>query len=191
MICCSSPPEQPADANDSMMAEAAARIAVSDGTNRRGMTNPPLGAPRRAARESSSPALLVAAVLRRRLRGTPLLVFVLESGNRNDFVVLFDFNQPNALRRASDRPDVIGGHADHFPLLRDQHQLVARVDGGNADNASVPVGGLDVDDAQATARLQPVLVQLGALAVPVLGNGQQRAAGAYHFHRNDFVIVAK
>ena len=51
--------------------------------------------------------------------------------------------------------------------------------------------GLDVDDADAAARLEPVLLEPGALAVAVLRDGQQRAALADDVHRHDFVVVAQ
>ena len=43
----------------------------------------------------------------------------------------------------------------------------------------------------AAARLEAVLVELGALAVAVLRHGEERAALADDFHRHDFVAVAQ
>ena len=78
-----------------------------------------------------------------------------------------------------------------MPCCDDQHQLVVVVDVGDADDLAVAVGGLDVDDADAAARLQAVLLELGALAVAVLRDGQHRAAFAHDLHRHDLVALAQ
>src|SRR5207249_11917595 len=53
-----------------------------------------------------------------------------------------------------------------------------------ANHLAVPLGCLDVDDADAAARLQAVFVDLGPLPVALLGDGQDRAAGRQHLHRD-------
>ena len=65
------------------------------------------------------------------------------------------------------------------------------VDVGDADDLAVAIGGLDVDDADAAARLQAVFLEPGPLAVAVLRDGEQRAALAHHVHRHDLVVVAQ
>ena len=61
----------------------------------------------------------------------------------------------------------LGLHAQDHALLGDEHQLVVVVHVRDADDLAVALAGLDVDDADAAARLQAVLVELGALAVAV------------------------
>ena len=56
-------------------------------------------------------------------------------------------------------------HAQDLALLRDQHQLVVVGHLRDADDLAVAIAGLDVDDADAAARLHAVLLELGALAV--------------------------
>ena len=89
------------------------------------------------------------------------------------------------------RADVAGLHAQDHALLRDQHQLVVVVHVGDADDLAVAVRGLDVDDADAAARLQAVLLEPGALAVAVLRDGEDGAPLADDFHRDDFVPLAE
>src|SRR5690606_21737882 len=59
--------------------------------------------------------------------------------------------------------------------LGDEHQLVVVADGGHVDDRAVAVGRLDVDDAAAAAALEAVLLDRGALAVPVLAGGEDHA----------------
>src|SRR5437764_6078287 len=98
----------------------------------------------------------------RRAIGRSLLLFVLlgKARNRHGAVVAFDVDQLDALRRAADRPDVLRRHAEDLPLLRDEHQFGVVRDVRDADDLAVAIRRLDVDDADAAARLQAVFVNL-------------------------------
>ena len=59
----------------------------------------------------------------------------------------------------------------------------------SADHLAVPLGGLDVDDALPAAALHPVLGLLGALAVAVLGDGEDGGALLHHVGAHHLVAV--
>ena len=69
--------------------------------------------------------------------------------------------------------------------------LVAALDIRDANHLAVAFGGVDVDDADAATRLHAVLVELGALAVAVLGHGEQGATRFHRFHADDEVVGAQ
>src|SRR5581483_7273048 len=119
------------------------------------------------------------------------VVLLGEARNRDDAVVALELDQPDALRGAADGPDVAGRHADDHALLRDDQHLVVLLEVGDADHLAVPIGGGDVDDAVASARLHAVLLDLGALAVAALRHSHERAARAHHLHRDDVVVLAE
>src|SRR5262249_56973724 len=58
--------------------------------------------------------------------------------------------------------------------------VIAVFDLDQADHPTVPLSGLDVDHAFAAAALDAVLGFLSPLAVPILGNRQDRAALLHH-----------
>src|SRR6267142_2270938 len=122
-----------------------------------------------------------------------LLFFVLLGKPRDGHgtVVAFDVDQAHALRGTADGPDVLRRHAQDLSLLRDQHQLGIVGHVRHADHLAVPLGRLDVDDADAAARLQAVFVDLGPLAVSLLGDREDRAAGRQDFHGHDRVAFAQ
>ena len=73
--------------------------------------------------------------------------------------------------------DGFGVDADDFAELADDHHLggvVDEVDGGDFADLG---GGLHGDDALAAAGLEAVGVDVGALAVAVLGDGEDEAGG--------------
>src|SRR5438128_4304864 len=109
--------------------------------------------------------------------------------HRHDHVPRFHLDEADALRRAADRADAAGAHPQDHALLRDQHQLIVVVHVGDADDLAVAIARLDVDDADAAARLQAVFLELGPLAVAVLRDGQQRGPFADDFHRDDLVAL--
>src|SRR4029078_780034 len=49
----------------------------------------------------------------------------------------------------------------------------------------------DVDDADATARLDAIFVDFGALPEALFGDREQRAARLAHFHRGHVVVVSQ
>src|SRR5262245_65695967 len=65
------------------------------------------------------------------------------------------------------------------------------MDVGDADDLAVAIGRVDVDDADAASRLEPVFLELGALAVAVLADGQHRAPLPDDLHRHDLAVVAE
>src|SRR6185436_17512955 len=94
-------------------------------------------------------------------------------------------------RRAADAADGVRRHAKDLALLRNQHQLVVVADLRDADNLAIAIARLDIDDADAAARLHAVLVEPGPLAVTLLGHRQDRAARLEHFHGDDFVVISE
>src|SRR5207249_4761583 len=95
----------------------------------------------------------------------------------------------DALRVAADDGDVGDAAADEGALVGDDHHLIGVGDLQRGDYVAVALAGLDVDDALAAAVREPVLLERGALAVAVFGDGQERAAGARQL-RADHLIVA-
>src|SRR6185312_6582387 len=102
-------------------------------------------------------------------------------------VALRELDQPHALRVAGDGRDVVAAQADRLALLGHHHEVVLVGHELDADDRAVAVGGLDRDDAAAAAMLAAVLVELGALAVAVLTDGQQGllAGRREGFHADD------
>src|SRR5690606_19478 len=137
-----------------------------------------------------SAVLRVPGLRFRRGRRILLLVdgpLVFETGHGHRAVSLVEIHQPHALRRTADDGDPARPGSQNHALLRDEHQLLVVEDAGDAHHLAIPLGGLDVDDAVAAAALDPVLVDDRALAVAVLGHGQNRAAGPQHLHADDLI----
>src|SRR6185369_3774764 len=63
---------------------------------------------------------------------------------------------------------------DQSAPIGDHHHLVARLDLGDADDPAGALAHLHRDDALPTAGLQPVLVELAALPLAALGDGEDR-----------------
>src|SRR5215475_1393602 len=89
--------------------------------------------------------------------------------------------QANPLGRASGFPDLAGFDADDFAELADHHAFGVVAHQHDARDFAVTLSGLDVDDAFAAARLQPVFVDVGALPVAVLGDGQDQTGCVFFF----------
>src|SRR5262249_57211735 len=94
-------------------------------------------------------------------------------------------HEPPALRVAAEHADAFHRHADHLALLRDDHELVAVDALLHRHDVAVPLRGLDRDDALAAAVRDAVLGDLAALAVTVLGHGQQRGLALHADHAHD------
>jgi hypothetical protein len=60
-----------------------------------------------------------------------------------------------------------------------------------ADDRAGLLGGLHGDDALAAARLNPVFVEGGAFADPVLAGDQQGGVGIHHCQRHDLVFIGQ
>src|SRR5206468_10126159 len=114
-----------------------------------------------------------------------------EPCNGHDLVVTLDIDELYALRGTPDGANVVRLRSQNHALLSDQQQLVPVLDVRHPDHLAVSVRRRDVDDADAAARLDPVLLDFGPFAVPALGDGQKRAAGTDHFHRDHVVIVSQ
>src|ERR1700756_4549494 len=82
--------------------------------------------------------------------------------------------QADALRGAAGFADGFRVHADDLAVLADQHDLRLLGDLRDADNFAVALGGLHVDDTFTAAIGQTVFVGGRALAISVLGNGEDQ-----------------
>jgi hypothetical protein len=78
-----------------------------------------------------------------------------------------------------------------LPCCVNQHHLVIFRDLDDADDLAVAIAGLNVDDADAAARLDAILLELGPLAVTLFGHREESSTRAQHFHRDHFVAVAQ
>src|SRR6185437_3454114 len=81
----------------------------------------------------------------------------------------------HARRIAAGFADLADARADQDSLFGDQHQLIIIADGTHADDVTITVGGLDVDDAFAAATNQSVILDRCALAKAVDAGGQHHA----------------
>ncbi len=93
------------------------------------------------------------------------------------FVLGFEVEELDALGAAAGGADGFGVDADDLAELADDHELGGVVDEVDAGDFADLGSGLHVDDALAAAGLEAVLVDVGALAVAVLGDGEDEAGG--------------
>ncbi len=93
------------------------------------------------------------------------------------FVLGFEVEELDALGAAAGGADGFGVDADDLAELADDHELGGVVDEVDAGDLADLGGGLHVDDALAAAGLEAVLVDVGALAVAILGDGEDEAGG--------------
>ena len=104
-------------------------------------------------------------------------VFGGDDDGGGDLVVGVEVEELDAGGGAAGGADGLGVDADDLAELADEHHLggvVDQVDGGDFADLG---GGLHGDDALATARLQAVGVDAGALAEAVLADGEDEAWG--------------
>ena len=92
-------------------------------------------------------------------------------------VLRLEVEEFDPLRPPAGGPDGFGVDADDLAELADDHQLAGLVDQVDAGDLAVFGRGLDVDDALAAAALQPVFVDIGALAKAVLRDRKDQAWG--------------
>ena len=110
------------------------------------------------------------------------------------FVTFFEVEQLDALRRAAGRADRSRVDADDLAVLADDDQLGSLIDQLDADHFAVARRGLDVDHAFAAARLESVLLDVGAFAEAGFGDAEDAGDVAIGFCRDreadDVVIFA-
>ena len=90
-------------------------------------------------------------------------------------VLGFEVEELDALGAAAGGADGFGVDADDLAELADDHELAGLVDEVDAGDLADLGGRLHVDDALAAAGLEAVLVDVGALAVAVLGDREDEA----------------
>src|SRR6266850_2576798 len=130
--------------------------------------------------------LVVVAVL-----DVVVLVFLHHARDIHDEVAGRQVHDLHALRVAARDADAFDGHADHDSLLGDHHQLVIGQDFLEGDDVSGLRSALERNDAAAAAVLNAVLVELRALAHPLLGHHEQRGLAAHHDHVNHVVLLVE
>src|SRR5580698_10852549 len=101
---------------------------------------------------------------------------VLQFFRRNDhcggyLVFRLQVQQADALRGAAGGADSLGVNADHLAPLTDDHQPTGLVDEKDRCSLADLWSGLDVRDALSAARGEAILVNVGALAEAVFGDG--------------------
>src|SRR5882672_5713720 len=120
-----------------------------------------------------------------------LLVFLHHARHIHDQVTGRQVHDLHALRVAARDADAFDRHADHDPLLGDHHQLVVGQHLFQRHDVAGLLVALQRDDAAAAAMLHPVLVELRALAHPLLGHHEQRGLAAHHDHVNHVVFLVE
>src|SRR5207248_999416 len=93
-------------------------------------------------------------------------------GDADDMLVLADTEDRHTLGVAAHDADVADRGANHLALVGDQHQRLALVRGEARDDATVALRGIDVGDALAAAVGAAILIGRRALAIAVLGEGE-------------------
>src|SRR5262245_2327933 len=127
-----------------------------------------------------------------RQRGLRLLLALVgfgELGHADDAVALLELDDAHALGGAAGLADVLDLDANELASLRDQQELVGVRHRLDARHRAVLVGDLDVDHARSAAALEPVLLDLRALPVAVLGDRQQVRLLVDDVHLDDLVVV--
>src|ERR1019366_5788965 len=136
--------------------------------------------------------MLPSLLKRKHLRvvGGRLLGFGQDAGG-SDLVAFFQIHQTDALGGASGLAN--GGRldADDFAVLADDHDVGILLHEENAHHAPGLVGGLHVDDALAAARGEAVVFERGALAVTVLGDGEEQPVLLDHFHADEVIVAGE
>src|SRR5882672_7494781 len=97
----------------------------------------------------------------------------------------------HALRVAAGDADPLDRDADHDALLGDHHQLVVWQHFLERDDVAGLGAALQGDDAAAAAVLNPVLLQLGALAHAFLRHHEQRGLAAHHDHVDHVILLVE
>jgi len=108
-------------------------------------------------------------------------VFGGDYGGAGYLVVGVEVEEADAGGAAAGAADALGVDADDLAELADDHHLGGVVDEVDAGDLADFAGGLHVDDALAAAGLEAVGVDVGALAVAVVGDGEDEAGGEAEF----------
>ena len=114
-----------------------------------------------------------------------------QRGHVDNSVALVQIDHPNSLGIAPDGRQPLYGNADHNTVLGYHHDLLFGLDLPTGHHVTVAWGGLDVDDALATAVLAGVLGLASALAIAVFADGQQSAAFAHYDHVHNLVLFPR
>src|SRR5712692_7328424 len=119
------------------------------------------------------------------------VVFLHDPGHVHHQITRRQVHDLHALGVAARNADALDRHADHDPLLGDHHQLVVGEHLLEGDDVARLVRTLQGDDAPAAAVLHPVLIELGALAHALLGDGEQRGLAAHDHHVDHLVLLVE
>src|SRR6185437_13218099 len=123
-------------------------------------------------------ARLVGPARRRRYcllqQGAFLLFVLLDDAGGGDLVAGLKLQQAHTLGGAAGFADLPRVNADDLAVVADKHGFRFLVHQQDGHYFAVALGGLDVDNTLAAARLQAVFVHSGALAVAVLGDGENQ-----------------
>ena len=119
------------------------------------------------------------------------ILFAGDASHGDDLVTLLQANHPHALGGSPDLAKLGQVRAQGDALGADEHQLIGVGDTLDRHHQAVAIGGLDVDHALAAAAGLAVLAHLGALAVAVLADGQQRGRCVGHHQVHDHIIAAQ
>src|SRR6266487_6816713 len=111
-----------------------------------------------------------------------VVLFLHDPRHVHDEVAGGQVHDLDALRVAAGDADALDRDADHDPLLGDHHQLVVGQHFLERNDIAGLGAALQGDDAAAAAVLNPVLVELGALAHPLFGHHEERGLAAHHHH---------
>src|SRR4029077_19952390 len=118
-------------------------------------------------------------------------VFLHDPGHVHHQITRRQVHDLDTLGVAARNADALDRHADHDPLLGDHHQLVVGQHLLEGDDVARLVRTLQGDDAPAAAVLDPVLIELGALAHALLGDGEQRGLAAHDHHVDHLVLLVE
>src|SRR6266566_2265345 len=115
----------------------------------------------------------------------------LDARDRADPIVGLEVDDAHAPRVAPLRRHVGGVEANHFPVRRDDQNVVPVAHLEHGDHVAVAAAGLDVDDPLTGSPLQPILFERRALAVPALGDGEDAHALLHDVGGDDLVPLVE
>src|SRR5262249_95116 len=117
------------------------------------------------------------------------LFLLRQARHAHDLLTLRELDEAHPLRVAADDRDAAHGGANHLAAVGDQHNVIVVAAHPPTDDRAGLAGGLHGDHALAAARLQAVLIHLGALPVATLGDGEQRGTGAGDGDTDNAVVL--
>src|SRR5438309_1596211 len=119
------------------------------------------------------------------------LVFLHHPGHIHQQIARGEVHHLDALRVAARDADPFDRNADHDAFLGDHHQLVVGEHLLERHDVAGLVRTLQGDDAPSAAVLHAVLVELGALAHPLLRDDEQRGLASHHDHVDHVVLLVE